>query len=470
MEAFESAGLWWLPEAPDTRIVGLVKYSDGEGFRLQIPFGFLGEMSHFVGRVNESEQAPIVHGLLRNGKTVTLVDAVMTNMNMSFPGAGSEEHKALRGFIGGVACTANPRVDRVRLSYSHLRDWVVWHPSDSAHPVKNDQLGGSVDYHYETPDDIELAAGDGWRMLLTHTAKLAFPSVRGFHLEHDCALTLEMKEPLGFDEMSTRFLSPIWLFLSFCLDRTINETDVKVRLAGEEQWLDVGKAQAVSPSSDEVIMEPFMLLPMPRLGDRASQVLTRWMDLEGDERRAISLLVGLTGERSVPSDLKFLAAAQALEAMSRADANEHELDGDEFRRRVGVILESVTDKKVRAWADRKLKHANQRPSADLLRDLASAVGEYVDTLAPDRERFFEDIRNNRNFYTHRDDSRVERVLEGAELYVLTQGILCFLKAAVLRKLDFSPEDTKSLMDDCQGTLQWRVRVAEQYRKPDPALA
>jgi hypothetical protein len=273
MEAFESAGEWWLPEAPDTRVMGLLKYSDVDGFRLQIPFGFLGERGHFLNRVNQSDRAPVVHGLLRNGKSVTLVDAVMTSMTMNLPGAGSEAHRALMGFIGAVESTANPLVDRVRVSYAHLRDWAVWHPAESRHPVEGNRLGRSVDYHYETPDDIELAAGQGWRLLLAHTASVPIPSVKGFHLKHDCVLMLELDKPLGFDQVERCYLTPIWLFLSFCLDRSIDQKDLEIRLAGEDNWLEVGRAQNLSQSSEDVVMEPFMLLSMPRLGDRMSEVL-----------------------------------------------------------------------------------------------------------------------------------------------------------------------------------------------------
>jgi hypothetical protein len=450
--------------------MGLLKYSEEDGFSLEIPFGFLGEMTHFVNRVNQSERAPIVHGILRNGKTATLVDAAMTGMSMNFPGAGREEHISLLGFISDTESVANPLVDRLQVTYSHLRDWVVWHPAESKYRVEGDRLGLSVDYHYEKPADTELVAGDGWQLLLGHTASVPVPSVKGFHLKHDCTLTLELDEPLGFDDLEDRFLAPLWLFLSFCLDRSTHTRELKIRQAGQDGWLEVGRAQGKTAPFEDIVMEPFMLLSMRQLAERTSEVLGRWFGFEGDERRAISLLVGLNSDRSVPSDLRFLAAAQALEAMSRVDAKEQELDDEEFARRLGAVTDSVADKKVREWAERKLRHANSRNTAELLNDLARDVGEYVDVLAPGRQQFFDDIRDSRNFYTHRDDRRAARVLEGDELYVLTQGMICLLKAAVLRRLGFSQESTRSLMDDCQGCLHWRFRVTEQYGNPEEALA
>ena len=206
-----------------------------------------------------------------------------------------------------------------------------------------------------------------------------------------------------------------------------------------------------------------MLLSMQQISNRTDEILRRWIEFKGDERRAISLLVGINNDpASFYSDLRFLAASQALEAMSRVDAKENELTDEEFERRFSIVLNSLEDRKVRDWAERKLKYANSRNSSDLLKDLVINIGDYASTLAPNRQQFLNDIRDNRNFYTHRDDRGKNRILEGSELHLLTQGLVCLLKASVLRKLGFSQEEIPNLMKDCEGGLQWQVHVANQY--------
>jgi len=214
-------------------------------------------------------------------------------------------------------------------------------------------------------------------------------------------------------------------------------------------------------------MPPVMLLSMPRLGPDLRDALVNWLSLKGDERRAVSLLIGLSSERSVPLDLRFLAAVQALEAFARVGMAPFELAPDEFQRRVTTVLESIEDQRIRAWAERKLKFANSRPLSVFLDNLISEIGIYVEGLAPDRRRFLDDVRNNRNFYTHRDDTRASNILEGEELYVLTQGVICLLKATVLRRtFGFCKDDTRAIMDECPKTRQWGIRVAQQYSSPD----
>ena len=197
MESFKSSGLFRLPETPDEQVVGLLHYSPGDGFTLSVPFGHLGGMKHMAARVNKSETTPVVHGVLRNGKQVTLVNLLMTNMTLNMPGAGSEEYYAGLGFVGGsVEAETNPEADRVRLSFTHLRDWVVDHPAMSQHHVEEGKLVNSVDYHYENSDPEELASGDNWTLLLVHTASIPVASLTGFNLTHDCEIELRLDSPL----------------------------------------------------------------------------------------------------------------------------------------------------------------------------------------------------------------------------------------------------------------------------------
>jgi ApeA N-terminal domain 1 len=462
LDTFELAGQWWLPESPNERKTGLLKYSDEDGFTLKIPFGNLGNLPRSIKVGDQPKSVPILLGILINGKTVTLVDVLMTNMNLNFPGGGSEEYKCLFGFIGSIESESNPQIDKLQVKLSHLRDWIGWHPSEAT-LVEDNQTFVSIDYHFEPPLEAELAAGDGWTIKLSHKADMTLPSIKGFSLTHDCILALELDQPLQFDKVEELFLTPIWQFLSFCIDRSTHIQELKVLPFGQTNWLEVGRSQGKSAISEDFLMEPYMLLSMQQLSERTAEILCRWLEFEGDERRAISLLVGINNDRgSFYSDLRFLAAAQALEAMSRVDANEYELNDEEFKRRFSAVLNSLEDCKVRKWAKRKLEYANSRSTSELLQDLVSNIGEYVSTLAPDRQQFFSDIRDNRNFYTHRDDRRAKRILEGSELYLLTQGLICVLKASVLRRLGFSQEETHNLMKDCEGCLEWQFRVAKQY--------
>jgi len=212
MKESEIAGLWSLPEAPDRQIVGHVKYSQENGFDLKIPFGHLRNADEFLRRMNHDTRIPLIKGTLRNGKRMTLVDCLLTNTSMSIPGGITEEYWAPLGFTGDLSCGADPLVDSATISYSHLRDWVARHPLTSTHSVEGEKLGKDVSFHYETPKDRRLVSGDGWQILLRHTMQMSFPSTKGVHLNHDCALVINFSRPMSFSELQIGFWDPYGSF------------------------------------------------------------------------------------------------------------------------------------------------------------------------------------------------------------------------------------------------------------------
>jgi len=462
LDAFESAGEWWLPDNPDDRVVGTLKYSADDGFRLSIPFGFVGGAGFDDVIVTASVQRPVVHGLLRDGRCATLLNSLRVDSTIHLPGAGREEIHASVGFVSRVEVAPNPEIDLVNVSYTHLRDWAVWHPASAKHQAVDGRPTGSADYHYESPPATVLADTIDWRIELVHTARLSSVSVEGFRVRHDCLLTIRPSHPMSFQSAQDDLLIPLKSFFVFCLDHGIDIGVFKFRLAGSENWVEVGTAQVLSTTKRDTIGEPWMLLSMPSIGDRMEDILVKWLRFEGDARRATSIATGLVANHVPHVDLGFLAAVQALEALARVGAPLTQLEEGEFRRRLELVRDSIEEGKTRRWACSKLKHVNFQPWGALVKRLCDDLDGYLESLAPATQVFLDDIQTNRNFYTHRDDRISGRVLEREELFLLTQGVLCLLKARILRLLGFSTEEIRSLMNDCQGTLQWRFRVAEQY--------
>lgn len=460
MESFAMSGLWWLPEMPEDQIVGLLAFFPETGFALSIPFGHLGGKTQAIAQFNGSKVIPIVYGMLCNGKKVTIVDVLLKNMEVYIPGAGNEEYSSSLGFIGEKHVETNFYLDRAKISFTYLRDWVVEHPCESIH--SEDSLGSCVDYHYRTPAPEELAVGNGWIVSLIHTASGSPASISGFALTHDVEIELKLNSVVGFEKLSTDFISPIWQFFVFCVDRGVNMTKLRIRTQKDEIWMDVGRSQLICDSTTKLLSQSFMMLSRPQLGDRLSSVLTTWLNFSGDVRRAAALLSSIISGKSFSSDLCFLVAAQALETLARVDAKENELNPEEFNRRVKLALDSIQEIKVKNWIKYKLKYANYRGAPDLLQDLVTDLGEFAGKVAPHQKLLLNDIRDNRNFYTHRDPRRSKHILEGEKLFILTQTVVLLLKAAILRRLGFSVNEIMEIMESCQGALQWCSRTAKQY--------
>lgn len=454
MQAFQSAGEWWTPGSSESRVVGMLEFRPDRGFDLAIPLGSL----------SDSDREPIVHGRLYDGRIATLVNPIRTHSGFNSSGSTRADFLAARGFIGESEIETDPLVDKIAVEYAHLSDWVARPPATFSPSGGAASRPFTVTVHYEAPPEIPLYSGTGCRIALRHLANTSTPSVRGVTFMYRCVATINIDPPLRLRNVETSYTQPLGEFLSFCLDSHTYQYETTVHSRGIPKPWNLCSAQFTTDYPNKVIWPLDMLLPLDGIRDRTSSLLENWFTMNSDEHRAVSLLIGVNGRQHAPSDLRFLAAAQALEALARTGANEEEMEAAKFERYLDVVKRSIVDEKVQRWATRKLKFANRRSSAELVWDLAARVGDYVNCLAPDRHGFLDDIRTNRNFYTHRDSRGGGRIRAGGELYVLTQGVVCLLKAAILRRLDFSPPEVQGFMKRCSACAHWSREVAEQYSR------
>ena len=93
--SFEYSGLWWLPQRPDHRVAGTIRYSIDTGAILQL-IGRLWEESP-----NSSDAPiPIILGLTSNGRVLTLLRSLLLRESFSAPGLSTMQiysHFVLEG-------------------------------------------------------------------------------------------------------------------------------------------------------------------------------------------------------------------------------------------------------------------------------------------------------------------------------------------------------------------------------------
>ncbi len=453
----ETAGIWWLPDAPDRCVPGLVSFSINDGFRLRLPLENLAEGTAPDAGPFHADRC--IHGRLQNGKKVTLASP---DRVASYVGVPGEEYMCDVGFLGKVNCSADPQIDLARISYTNLREWAAEHPLDVT--FHEDRAGslGRVEYEYEGLPARKLAAGGEWSIEICHTTTLPVPSPAGANIRHDCYLEITFDPPRGLSDADDQLHGPLWQFVSFAIDKPVACKSLKVREAQTGAWLEVRRAQSEIREERATPLAAMMLLPLPSCLDRQPRLLETWLHFRGDLRRAASLLFGL-GREELLIDLRFLAAVQAFEAMARSIADEFELEQEEFARRLSVVERALgDDNRIRRWAKRKLQHANRKSADHLARELLRFVGIYATKLVPSADRFLKQIRENRNFYTHRDSRGKEVVLEGIPHHLLTEAVICLLKASLVRHLGFGPEETAAILADCPKVQQTTRRVAAEY--------
>ena len=119
IEEFEYDGIWWLPENPNNKVSGKLKFHPVKGLKLQL----IGSFKR-LNNLNTFLQPSIILGITSNGKIITLYKCYESQSHMSVPGFLSSSFIANFAFLGcHFEKEEEIRFDFLSLNYSHLEEW-----------------------------------------------------------------------------------------------------------------------------------------------------------------------------------------------------------------------------------------------------------------------------------------------------------------------------------------------------------
>src|SRR5262245_6860828 len=124
MEPFECSGVWWTPDAPSSRIAGILRFSHEDGLVLSL-LGTLGG----VGRVVGEKGYPIILGSAYDsplGESVTLRECQQSGYTMRSSGFNNESYRVHLGFFGAhLVSPEDFRFSDCDLGISGLSAWAA---------------------------------------------------------------------------------------------------------------------------------------------------------------------------------------------------------------------------------------------------------------------------------------------------------------------------------------------------------
>ena len=95
-DKFSLNGYWWLPEAPDKKVTGLLEFDPAGATSLTLD-GILHEIPKGEYR---GFSAPVILGQTFNGKACTVIDAHESNFQMHAPGLATTSFFYDQLFVG----------------------------------------------------------------------------------------------------------------------------------------------------------------------------------------------------------------------------------------------------------------------------------------------------------------------------------------------------------------------------------
>lgn len=458
-------------------VVGLLEF-DGVGpIKLTIPSGVLLDWPSIQleggGSIQISTVEPLgasaVYGFSQDGKYYALRNVTSRGSSVSYPGLYRQNlhgmsllqsrHPLGRDFEVVVACIHLPG----------LREWVGQVPFEAFSRRDRGNLKG-VSFVYETGmmNSLILMENDNVKISIEGTASRPGGRIPSYDFEFstDRFLRVELLSgSLAIDEMLDSWIFPVLHFLSFCMG--FNYAASKVEFTTSDQLHVSYYAPLVgrqgSPSDEQFDVMP---LTYGKIKDQIEGMIRAWIGFDSYARNASSMCVSLMGDWNMPLDMRFLASAQALEAMSRHNVEEKEITDDELAERVTVIKGSALPGRIRRWATYKLAHANWKSANQLADSLLARMEPLASYIAPDIERFKKDHREQRNAFTHRREFNDDSRLTNEELYHHTEAVYLLAYASVAITLGLTPDSVLELLLESRFKHSAFYNARKLYALPD----
>lgn len=386
-----------MPENPDNKIAGILKFSQDAGIKLETigAFESLWEQNDFP------KDYSIILGVNDSGTFITLQDCLETEHT-----SGTFDSCELRAHFVYVGIhldkLADFKFDKVQVKYTYLFDWVnttgiQWKfpPSDKS----------SYSIEYSLPEDIEFETSFGKFTIAFSTHNSAQVGVHS--LREDVWLFLENFGQKNFGEISKQFLFPLQTLIS--LGTTKPNFIEKLFFFIEEypdNRIEVHYQQPFYRTKlKERLFEMDMLFMLRDIFDKVQITFEQWQSLSQEIDNVLHLYFRLKRTSDTFLELKFLSMAQALESFNRQRRDERDKS---FNRRMTQLFKET----------------------ELV----------MNSVVPDKERFLELVLHSRDYYTHYLRKLKEKAATGSVLFRLTEQLSIMLDSCLLNEIGISQED------------------------------
>lgn len=461
-DAFECAGLWWLPGHEDQQVAGILRSTSAGEVTLEL----IGSFESLEGLFSESGgRYPLVLGFGNECKQVTLLDCLTTRRQFGMPGIASETLTPLKGLLLGanISDARHLEFERLSLRIERLSEWagvsglelemtagqradlrrlqLTYEPPEA--------LRGEIDQHA-----IEIASG-----FQTGGIGSSAPSVREI-----LSINVTPDVPMSLEDLDRDFILPIQHLLTLGLDRPAQVSGVRVfsqhvtMPVGDESRrmpVELRRQTLVDAAEDEPdrpLIPHEMLFVLGDYPGGWSSLIPKWFETYQAMKDAINLFMGTRYAPARYVEGRFLTLAQALEVYDRRKHPKADEPSEEHIARINAVIGSSPDQ-FRAWLEQQLRFSHQPSFRRRVRNTVERVAPALSTMFPNSKAqasFVNAVCGARNYYTHWDESETSIELSGAKLHWLSQKIVWILKVAILIDLGLSPDSVKELLERNQA--------------------
>lgn len=453
MQEFEHNGLWWLPENPDNKISGVLKFHPVKGVNLEL-IGSFRESITFNRFLNPG----IILGITSNGKLVTLYKCLESQSLTSIPGFTTSTFIASMVFLRHhFENEENIQFDSLSLSYSHLDEWVGITGFQEKTEIDSEKNFKKYEVSYNFPEKTEVKI-NGFNLSIDYKFNIHGNRVKEINLKQKTIIEIALQKKIHFNDLQKDICYHIQTFLSLAMRRAIRPLAIIGRFdvrKGEStnkrvSYNDTSIFYATKdlPYISEKIHPFDMLFTFRDISDNFGKYLRNWFEKIEIIQPAHDLYFGNLYSSSMYVNHRFLNLIQAIESYHRRAHCGKYLPDDDYAQIYKTLITAVPgelDSDFRESLRQKLKYHNEFSLRRRMKEILEKCGDPLKLLIYNKERFIDNVVNTRNFLIHFDKNLETKAINGQELYVLVQKMEFIIEICFLIELEIPMQTIKTLI-------------------------
>ena len=449
-DKFSLEGFWWLPDNPDLRVAGVLAFNQNDGPVLTLTGTFSPAKEAFG---SELEDRPTIHGITKDGKAISLFDALQTSRK---GGLGQTAvHEVYDGHLLAVglhfAAEDDPIFTKSYVSFEDIEEW-LGHRFFNLHPDGDDgnwslDINRSITRPLGRIDGISLSVGSGF-----HTDS----SSTSFNVTANCYDKVAPDEPQSVGWHLT-IASKIQSLASLCTGRHLplrllfldgpeiryskeNTRPVEVRVY----------ASMIHPESQKTRKHEIPMVRASDFPDPADQLFQKWFDSYDELSSALYLFLTALADRTMFINVRFSLAIQALEVFHRRNSPGAIISDEEHIALQKALIAAIpegTSRPMREKLKGALSFSNEPSLRQRLRALLKEVEEqFGEAPAGYGKAFVSRLVDTRNYYTHYSPELEGKTLEGADMHYAIRRIVLLLIALLLVRIGLPTATVRESID------------------------
>lgn len=456
MNNFELNGIWWVPQKPEVKIAGTLRYESTEGAVLDL----IGTFKNLADLSNVSTP-DIVLGFA-GGKAVTLYKCVESRTNMSMS-VGAPVMTLTSYFVSIVFLgyhfhkEEDLAFESISVNYSYLEDWTRITGIKFTLSTDKDQHLIKYDASYSFPDKIVIKPGD-FDLTITYSFKDGGDRLKNIEFLQTTYLEITPRSPMNFNDYHSEFLYHLQNFLSLGVGRAVYPLEIKGKNSNCKIELENGKTVlndigvfyrlGKMPDFSKKLHPLDMFFCYSDIASGFEGCLKKWFSKSELLAPVYDLYFATLYNPAMYLQHEFLSLAQSIESYHRRIFGGEYVSKNEYKPILEALKASIPaeiDSGFRESLKYRMQYLHEYSLKKRLEAIVNSCGNILATIIPDKAEFVEDVYNTRNFLTHYDKSLEGKSKRGDELYKRTKQLKFLIEVCLLREMGVPDDDISKLV-------------------------